>query len=284
MYFRSAFIGMFVLLAAPVFGEEPVNINAIKSDLIEPEVTDERPAAGRRVRLAHPDYSESKLTHVLYLPPDWKPGRKYPVLVEYPGNGGYENKLGDRSTGRVEDCKLGFGLSGGTGMIWLCLPFVDPKTKSHSLQWWGDPDATAKYCREAVAQVVHDFGGDPKALVLTGFSRGAIACGYIGLRDDETAKLWKAIIAHSHFDGVRRWGYPGDDADSALKRWHRWKGRPLFVSHERDIDLTRKFLTNANIEATISVIPYPNHSPDWLLKDIPERTTARKWLGNVLEK
>jgi hypothetical protein len=33
-----------------------------------------------------------------------------------------------------------------------------------------------------------NFGGDASAVVLTGFSRGAIACGYLGMHDDETAK------------------------------------------------------------------------------------------------
>jgi hypothetical protein len=92
----------------------PINLNDLKSDLTVPEVTDEPPAAGKRVRQVNPGYETWNLSHVLYLPPDWKPGNKYPVLVEYPGNGNYTNKYGDVSTGRVEDCKLGYGISGGT--------------------------------------------------------------------------------------------------------------------------------------------------------------------------
>jgi hypothetical protein len=56
---------------------------------------------------------------------DWKPGRRYPVIVEYAGNGNYANKYGDVSTGEVEGSKLGYGISGGNGFIWICLPYVN---------------------------------------------------------------------------------------------------------------------------------------------------------------
>ena len=152
------------------------NLNCLESDLVVPDASDGTPAAGTRVRQQNPGYDGWDLYHVLYLPPDWKAGGRYPVLVEYPGNGGYQNALGDRCTGRVEDCKLGFGISGGRGMIWVCLPFVDPKTRQHALKWWGDADATAAYCRQTVHRICTEYGGDREAVILTGFSRGAIAC------------------------------------------------------------------------------------------------------------
>ena len=39
-----------------------------------------------------------------YLPVDWKPGRRrrYPVIVEYGGNGPYRSQYGDYSSGMVE--------------------------------------------------------------------------------------------------------------------------------------------------------------------------------------
>ena len=67
------------------------NLNSLESDLVVPDVSDGTPAAGKRVRQQNPGYDGWDLCHVLYLPPDWKAGGKYPVLVEYPGNGGYEN-------------------------------------------------------------------------------------------------------------------------------------------------------------------------------------------------
>ena len=56
--------------------------------------------------------------HVLYLPKDWKSGKKYPIIVEYAGNGPYRDKNGDVSSGHVEGSKLGYGFSGGKGYIW----------------------------------------------------------------------------------------------------------------------------------------------------------------------
>ena len=217
-----------VLLRAMVFpvladqDSPSINVHSLASDLVIPALSDGKPGAGKRVREILDGYQDWDLGHVVYLPTDWEPKGHYPVIVEYPGNGGYRNKLGDESTGRVEDCKLGYGISSGQDFIWVCLPFVDPLTRSHSLKWWGDADATAAYCRQAVRHVCQTYGGDSSSVVLTGFSRGAIACGYIGLRDDETARLWRAMVIHSHYDGVRKWGYPDDDAESARRRWARF--------------------------------------------------------------
>ncbi|MDB5390417.1 MAG: hypothetical protein JWM11_6063 [Planctomycetaceae bacterium] len=261
------------------------NLNLIKSDLIVPEPVDGEPGPGKRVRQSNPGYAGWNLYHVLYLPPNWKPGEKYPVLVEYPGNGGYENRLGDISTGRVEDCKLGYGISGGKGMIWVSLPFVNPQTKQHQLNWWGDADATAAYCRQTVRRICEEYGGDSNAVILTGFSRGAIACGYIGLRDDETAKLWRAMLPHSHFDGVRQWDYPASDAQSARQRLARFAGKPQFISHELSVEETRSYLQGTDLSPiTFLALPYPNHSDQWVLKDLPERQQVRGWLAEVLKK
>jgi hypothetical protein len=260
-----------------------VNVHALASDLVIPELSDGTPDAGKRVREKLDEYRDWEMHHVVYLPTDWKPGGQFPVIVEYPGNGGYRNQLGDESTGRVEDCKLGYGISAGQGFIWLCLPFVDPTSQSHSLKWWGDADATAAYCRLAVHHVCQAYGGDLSSVILTGFSRGAIACGYIGLRDDQTARLWRAMVIHSHYDGVRKWNYPEDDADSARRRWARFQGKPQFVTQERSIEQTREFLAGANTENIMLLgLPFANHTDMWVLKDLPERATLRSWLSEVL--
>ncbi len=270
--------------AATLPVEKLINLNNVESDLTVPAVTDEKPAAGKRVRQVNSGYESWKLYHVLYLPPEWKVGGKYPVIVEFPGNGGYHNEYGDTSTGRVEDCKLGYGISGGRGFIWVCLPFVDVKRKMHAIQWWGDPDATKDYCRQVVSRVCKEFGGDPDAIILTGFSRGAIACNYIGLRDDETARLWRAMVIHSHYDGVRKWGYPDDDPAAARQRLQRFKGRPQFVTQEMSVEDVRAFLKDSQVKVTLLSLPYPNHSDVWVLKDIPERARLRKWLSEVLKR
>ncbi len=273
--------GLLAAQAAP----EAVNLNDLKSDLVVPEVTKGEPGVGRRVRQVNPGFEGWDLYHVLYLPVDWAPGRKYPVIAEYPGNGGYTNRYGDVSTGRVEDCKLGYGISGGRGVIWVSLPFVDTGLHRHAIQWWGDPERTAAYCRQTVARICEDYGGDPGAVILTGFSRGAIACSYIGLRDEETAKLWRALVAHSHYDGVRRWGYAGDDAESAQKRVRRFQGRPQFITQEDSVSDIEAFFKADKVEgATLLALPYPNHTDMWVLKDVPERKQLREWLAGVLKR
>ncbi|MFK7777297.1 MAG: hypothetical protein QM501_04155, partial [Gimesia sp.] len=166
------------------------------------------------------------------------------------------------------------------------LPFVDPKTGKHAIKWWGDPDATADYCKQTVARICKEFGGDANAVFLTGFSRGAIACNYIGLRDDEIASLWKGMLPHSHYDGVRKWSYPDSDLHSAQKRLARLGKRPQFITHEKSTNSTEQFLKASNSagQFTFMTIPYPNHSDEWVLKDIPERIQARKWLSELLKK
>ena len=171
-------------------------------------------------------------------------------------------------------------------MIWVCLPFVNPETRQHALNWWGDPTATATYCRQAVGHICREYAGDQNAVILTGFSRGAIACSYIGLRDDETASLWRAMIAHSHYDGVRRWQYADSDPVSARRRLERFKTRPQFISHELSVDDTRRYMESvvSTSQLTFLALPYPNHSDQWVLKDIPERQHVRKWLADVLKQ
>jgi len=277
-----------VLAFQTLAGAEPANLHSLKSDLIVPELSDGGPAAGRRVRQTNPGYEGWELFHTLYLPADWRQPaageQRWPVIVEYAGNGGYKNALGDVCTGKPEDCKLGYGLSGGKGFIWVCLPFVDPTGKKHAINWWGDADATAKYCVQTVRRICDEFGGDPQAVVLTGFSRGAIACNYIGLRNDEIAKLWCGLMPHSHYDGVRKWPHADSDAASAAARLARLGDRPQFISHEMNIDATRDFLKQHAPEGkfTFLALPFPNHSDQWVLKDIPERRQARAWLAEVV--
>lgn len=76
-------------------------------DLVTPEMTDDEPAAGRRVRQVAPEYKDTEVYHALYLPTDWMPDGKYSVIVEYTGN-----KFAEcGSTGEVKDANLGYGLS-----------------------------------------------------------------------------------------------------------------------------------------------------------------------------
>lgn len=246
-----------------------------------------QPAAGKRVSQTTAGWKDTSVHHAIYLPTDWRAGGRFPVLIEYPGNGNYQNKFGDVSTGKVEDGHLGYGISGGKGFIWVVMPFVEVKggQKQNATLWWGDVAETKRYCIATVRDVCAKYGGDEKRVVLSGFSRGSIACNFIGLHDDEIAKLWRAFICHSHYDGVNeKWPYPGADRASALVRLKRLGDRPQFISHEGSTAATEVYLKQSGIEGrwTFEPIPFRNHSDQWTLRDLPSRTKLREWLAAVL--
>jgi hypothetical protein len=261
------------------------DIASVPADLATPPMAGGAPAAGRRVRQTTPGWENTDVHHALWLPRNWKPGATFPVLVEFAGNGGYRNDFGDRCDGTVEGCNLGYGISGGADYIWVCVPFVenvDGKMANARL-WWGDADETARYCVATVRQVCREFGGDEKAVVLCGFSRGAIACNYIGLRDDTIAPVWRAFLCHSHYDGVRRWPYADSDRDSALARLRRLGGRPQFISMESSTAETRRFLESSGVRAPFTFVDFPfrNHTDTWALRDCELRRAARAWLRSL---
>lgn len=262
------------------------DLREVQADLVVPPLVDQPvkgvPGAGRRVKVCDPDSPD--IYHVLYLPTDWKPGRRYPVIVEYAGNGNYRNSYGDVSLGVPEGSNLGFGLSGGLGYLWLCLPYVDPVERRNATLWWGNAQATNEYGRRVLQETCRLYGGDTGRVLLAGFSRGAIACSYLGLRDDPTAAQWRAFFAYSHFDGVRRWPYADSDRMSALERLRRLRGRPVFVCHEGSVEDTREFLSAGKVEGrfTYESIRMRNHNDAWVLRDLPERRRARAWLREVM--
>lgn len=175
----------------------------------EPEIPDERlvvppmeegaPAAGKRVRRQLSQDSGNQLYHALYLPTDWEPGRTYPVIVEFPGNIFYDKNC--YSTGLPEDVVLGYGVSEGEGFIWISMPLVSQDGTHVEPNAWGSPDLTKEYTLNVVRSVCEEFGGDPAGVFITGFSRGAISTGFIGLMDDEIADTWLGFHATQHTDG-----------------------------------------------------------------------------------
>jgi len=255
----------------------------VPADLAIPPLQSGDPAPGRRVRLTAPEYVGTGVHHVLYLPTDWVKGRTYPVIVEFAGNGPYHNRLGDVSTGYVEDVKLGYGISGGEGCLWLCLPFVDPMGRHNQRQWWGSVRRTVDYCKAVVPRVCARYGGDPKKVVLAGFSRGAIACNYIGLHDDEIAALWCGFVCHSHYDGVQQWPYPGSSREDAVARLARLGTRPQWISHERSVAGTEQYLREVMPSGafTFRELPFDNHTDEWVLRGLPLRREIRDWLARV---
>ena len=254
------------------------------NDLVTPEMTRQDPAAGRRVRQGAPEYKGTDVYHALYLPGDWKPGGKYPVIVEYTGN----EFAACGSTGEVKDANLGYGVSGGRGFIWVSMPYIAKDKQQNTRTWWGDRQATVDYCKLNLPRICKQFGGDLEALFICGFSRGAIGASYIGLADDEIAAFWKGVFTHDHFDGDRKWGYPASDRASALKRLSRLQGRPVLVCGGAN-DFLQEHLELAAFTflhppiAEIFDIPdgkviHP-HTDLWMHRASEHRRQVRKWFA-----
>jgi hypothetical protein len=137
-----------------------------------------------------------------------------------------------------------------------------------------------------------EYGADESKVILSGFSRGAIACNYIGLYDEKIAEIWCGFISHSHYDGVRQWNYKGSGRTSARERLKRLGKRMQFVSHEGSVEETRRYLENIKAARDFSLegdftfvsIPFRNHTDTWVLRDIAERKILRGWINKVINK
>lgn len=253
--------------------------------LVTPTMTTGEPAPGRRVRQTPAEYHGTSVHHSLYLPVDWQPNKKYPLLIEYTGN----RWPTSGSTGRVADANLGYGLSGGRGFIWVVLPCIEHGKQENALQWWGDLDATLDYCKVNVPRICDQYGGDRDRLFLCGFSRGAIAANFLGLADDQIAKLWKGFITHDHYDGV----FAVSDQASTLERLARLGNRPQLICSSMGTQATRQYLKPHIALDNITFLDVPIHElfkiPDgkivhphtdlWMSVDSQYRQQARAWLN-----
>ena len=269
------------------------------ADLPLPPLTTGAPQPGKRAAVTPPEYAGTQVRHLIALPDDWTPdwqarGRRWPVIAEYTGN--FFPASG--STGEVEGAALGYGVARGKA-IWIVLPYVAKDHRKNEITWWGDVDATVGYAKTNVPRICADFGGDPKQVVLCGFSRGAVGVSFLGLHDDEVARLWCGLWAHDHFDGEKEWkgsdwGAPlAQYRSEATVRLKRLGGRPLLVSGAREE--TRKFLgplvTEGLTFMTIDMLAlygrFPNesaktaHTDRWPLRECPATTQAREWFARI---
>jgi hypothetical protein len=270
------------------------------ADLALPPLTDQGPQPGKRATVIAPEYAGTKVHHLIALPDDWTPdwkarGKSWPVIAEYTGN--YFPTSG--STGEVEGAGLGHGVARGKA-IWVVLPYVAKDHQKNEITWWGDIDATVGYAKTNIPRICSEFGGDPKKVVLCGFSRGAIGTSFLGLHDDEIAKLWCGLWAHDHFDGVKQWTAPWGAPlaryrEEATTRLRRLQGRPVLISQAYPGDETRRFVERIasqnvdylTIDMGVLYGKFPNdavkhsHNDRWPLRDGDATTTARAWFESV---
>ena len=285
----SARLGMLLMAAC-----------AQAADIPLPAFTEGKPEAGRRAVVTAPEYSGTRVRHVIALPDDWTPdwkarGRSWPVIVEYTGN--YFPTSG--STGEVEGAGLGYGLMRGR-TIWIVLPYVAKDGRNNERTWWGDVDATVRYAKTNVPRICAEFGGDPRKVALCGFSRGAIGVSFLGLHDDEIAGLWRAFWTHDHFDGVKEWkgqewGSPlARYREEAVARLRRLKGRPLLITGggeetrrlleplaERDVTFLTVDMKALYGKFPNDAVPHP-HTDRWPLRESQARRKAEQWLESAL--
>jgi acetyl esterase/lipase len=280
------------VVVATAFGAEP------------PPISDtEKLVAAARFKVVEERYrgaGNDTIFHAVYLPSDWKPDQSYPVIVEYPGNKfagkGWDGNVMQLS-GLADSAHMGFYLAGdpgsaesGKGAIWVVMPLIryDPKEPLNlksprpAPTWWGCRDddysdaaindvvgqgLAAEYLRQALPGVCQRYGGDPKRVVLAGFSRGAIAGGWIGRADDATAALFCGFVLNAHHDGS---GKPLSPADPEGIRARRGVGSPsLLLAGEKDngrasTEAGAAALRKAGAPVELRIIPDIPHTDEWL--------------------
>jgi hypothetical protein len=268
------------------------DIYSVAPDLVLPPDTNTvTPALGVMVQQTAPAFAGQAVYNTLYLPTNWQKGQLYPVIVEYPPNGGYTDS-GYTTTGYPEDCALGYGISGGQGYILLGMPCISGTPSTIQTQWWGSEAATEAYCLSEIQYVCQNYGGDPSAIFLAGFSRGAAACNFIGLYDSNIADTWLAFIPHSGYDYDYEYPEPYDPPTIpwASTRLGRLEGRAQYVSQGSDIQggwevsykyYLETFLTNLS-EFTFRTLPYENHTGSWALRPVQLRRDVRAWMQQIL--
>ena len=242
-----------------------------------PPVEEGPPAAGLRVRHALAGDAGTGIHALLHLPEDWVAGRHraYPVVVECPGNIFFVP--GCYSTGLPEQCVIGYGMTRGRGAIWVSVPFVDRAAGAIAENGWGSPDDSADYLRRMVEDVCGRFGGDGRCVVLTGFSRGAIACGFIGLRDDRVAALWRGLHCCQHFDGD---GWNGATLDGAIVRAGRFRGASVFHT-DNDAAAVRPVTEALGVPTTFVASGLGAHAVAMFLDDRESTRRLRAWFADL---
>lgn len=273
-------------------------------DVFLPPLTLGPPAPGQRAVVRGDAAAGSAAYHTLTLPTDWRAGERYPVLVEWTGNGPYRNEHGDRITGRVEDAALAHGLAGGDGWIVVSLPFLNGAGTANVRQWWGDaptydPGPTQRYAVEALERVCQEWGGDRDAIVLVGFSRGGIACGAVGLSQPQLAAMWRGLVCVSHFEGVRQWPPPSTRTEEvagrlplvAEREWFFLAEQPAVSRDGQDAGAAGGDLLEEMRKYLSDVVPldrmrfmstgFVNHTDRWSLCPSPARDAVRKWLRSL---
>jgi len=262
---------MIDVLRVRATGQGPIERHDFPVRLIVPTAAEGLPEPGKRVYMT---LAGSPVRYVLYLPNDWTPDGRFPIIAEYSGNILYSKNT--YSTGKADQGNIGYGMSQGSGVIWVNLPFLSPDRTHEQLDGFGNLDATAEYARKVIRQVVEEYSGDSGAVILAGFSRGGAACGFIGLRNHDIADVWLGFHSVSGGDGA---GWLGSEMPGAIERAARMKGRSSFITDGvpwQDV-LARLKQPFTYMDSQIGA-----HVDTMFLDNRPSTVAVRKWMANVL--
>jgi len=281
-----------------------------KSNANKPYVTPEMQTGelepGKRVKVIPDGYAGTNVYHSLYLPEGHTTDKQYPVIVEYTGN--YAPNLG--SSGQVKDANLGYATARALGAIWVVMPYTSVDGRTSEKTWWGSETQTIDYYANQLKEICMNYGGDPSAVFIIGFSRGAIAVNRLGLNDDRAADIWLAFHSHDHFDGQYRWSaawansgdYKAYKAD-AVERAKRYNGRAALVGGEK-MDSVASYLSSTQIDTLgkLTVLSVPiaqiippdelfvnpdngnkiTHTDKWMNYDSPKADEVVQWYKDVI--
>ncbi len=274
---------------------------------VTPEMQTGKPEPGKRVKVIPDGYAGTNVYHSLYLPEGHTTDKKYPVIVEYTGN--YAPGLG--SSGQVKDASLGYATARALGAIWVVMPYLSVDGSTSEIRWWGSETQTIDYCARQLKEICMHYGGEPSAVFIIGFSRGAIAVNRLGLNDDRAADIWLGFHSHDHFDGQLRWSAPwANNGDykayktDAAERAKRYKGRAALVGGEK-IDSVASYLSSNQIDThgklTILSVPIAQiippdelfanpdnekkitHTDKWMNYDSPKADEVVQWYKDVIK-
>jgi hypothetical protein len=262
---------MIDVLRVRATGSAPIERHDFPGRLSVPSVTEGLPYPGRRVYMTVPG---SPVRYVLFLPKDWTPDGRFPVIAEYSGNIFYFKNT--YSTGKADQGDIGYGMAKGMSAIWVNLPFLSTDRNHEQLDGFGNLDATADYARNVIHEVIEKYAGDPGAVFLTGFSRGGAAVGYIGLRNEEIADVWLGFHAVAGGDGA---GWFGSEMPGAIERGGRMKGRSSFVT---DGAPWQEVLARLRQPFTYMDSGLGAHVDTMFLDNRPSTLAVRKWMADVL--
>ena len=113
-------------------------------------------------------------------------------------------------------------------------------------------------------------------------SRGSIACGYIGLRNDKISKLWKGIVGCQHYDGSN---WRESNMEDAVQRAPRFSGKAIFqVDNSQEKYQQVVDATDPSVKWTWTRSALGYHATAMYLDDRPAMKQLRPWFRNLVEK